>query len=329
MKLFLLYLKQRRKILLSFALFCLIFAVTFLLYRLPIDAVLYPALLCALAGLFILSADFRRVYKKHLSLERLSHSPALLLSELPESSTTQEADYQEIIRRLRSELRELETSENRRFSDTVDYYTVWAHQIKTPIASMHLTLQNEDSALSRKLSADLFRIEQYVEMALAFLRLDSTSADYVIKEQNLDAIIRRSIRRFAGEFIGRKLSLHYEPANQTVITDEKWLCFVLEQLLSNALKYTPHGGVRIYLTDAKTLCIEDTGVGIAPEDLPRVFEKGYTGYNGRTDQKATGLGLYLCKSICTKLGHAITISSVPEQGTVVKLDLAQYKLTGE
>lgn len=329
MKLFFTYLKQRRKILLSFILFCLIFAVTFLLYRLPAEAVLYPALLCTLAGLLILSADLRRVCKKHLALERLSHSPALLLSELPEPATTQEADYQEIIRRLRAEQRELEASSNRRFSDMVDYYTVWAHQIKTPIASMHLTLQNEDSILSRKLSADLFRIEQYVEMALVFLRLDSTSTDYIIKEQNLDAIIRRSIRKFAGEFISRRLSLHYEPANQTVITDEKWLCFVIEQLLSNALKYTPHGGVHIYLTDSKTLCVEDTGVGIAPEDLPRVFEKGYTGYNGRTDQNATGLGLYLCKSICTKLGHAITISSVPDQGTVVKLDLAQYKLSNE
>ena len=211
----------------------------------------------------------------------------------------------------------------------IDYYTVWVHQIKTPIASMRLNLQNEDSALSRKLSSDLFRIEQYVEMVLTFLRLDAESTDYVIKEYDLDAIVKQAVKKFAGEFIGRKLRLIYEPLNTRVVTDEKWLSFVIEQVLSNALKYTHAGSITITLEAGKKLCIRDTGMGIAAENLPRIFENGYTGYNGRTHKKASGIGLYLCKRICTNLGHAIRAESVVEQGTVIIIDLAQGRLEVE
>ena len=216
---------------------------------------------------------------------------------------------------------------NRSYSDMVDYYTVWAHQIKTPIASMRLTLQNEDSELSRKVSEDLFRIEQYVEMVLCYLRLDSDSTDYVIRNLDLDNLIRQAVRRYSGQFIRRKIRLKYQPVHAQVISDEKWLQFVVEQVLSNAVKYTPSGGtVTIDLETPKTLCIRDTGIGIAPEDLPRVFERGYTGYNGRSDKKASGIGLYLCRRICHNLGHRITANSSPDSGTVIRIYLDQKKL---
>ena len=231
-----------------------------------------------------------------------------------------------IIQALRWEESQLRTQMNRRYSDMVEYYTIWAHQIKTPISSMRLTLQNEDSTLSRKLTADLFRVEQYVEMVLMFLRLDSDSTDYVIREYDLDGIVRGAVKKFAGEFIGRKLRLDYQPLNTTVLTDEKWLSFVVEQLLSNALKYTPSGTISITLEQEQTLCVRDTGIGIAPEDLPRVFEKGYTGYNGRSDKRASGIGLYLCKRICQNLGHRISVESQVEKGTTVRIDLARQKL---
>lgn len=191
---------------------------------------------------------------------------------------------------------------------------------------MRLTLQNEDSALSRKLSGDLFRIEQYVEMVLMFLRLDSDSTDYVIREHDLDVIVRQAVRKFAGEFIARKIQLVYEPVKTKVITDEKWLSFVIEQVLSNALKYTPSGSITISLEAPKTLCIRDTGMSIALEDLPRIFEKGYTGYHGRADKKATGIGLYLCRRICNNLGHTLTVKSTVDVGTTVAIDLSQRKL---
>ena len=218
---------------------------------------------------------------------------------------------------------------NARYADMMDYYTVWAHQIKTPIAAMALQLNQEDSALGRGLRAELMRVEQYVEMVLAYLRLDSESTDYVIREYDLDGIVRQAVKRFAGEFIARHLTLNYQPLNARVVTDEKWLLFVVEQVISNALKYTQSGGVTITLEAPKTLCIRDTGIGIAPEDLPRVFDKGYTGCNGRTDKKASGIGLYLCRRVCRKLGHGIDAQSSPGEGTVIRIDLSQRQLERE
>lgn len=326
MKLFGLYLKQRWGVFCAFILFFITFLITFYLYHLPVKAVIYPFLLCTIAGIIMIIADFIRVRKKHISLSKLKSVSAPLISELPKSHLIECRDYQDIIRSLKEQQRDLQTEMTKGYNETVEYYTVWAHQIKTPIAAMKLNLQNEDTPLSRRLSSDLFRIEQYVEMALTFLRLSSPSTDYVFKEYDLDSVIKQAVRKFSGEFINRKMSLDYKPISTSVITDEKWLSFCLEQIISNALKYTREGSVKIYLETPKTLCIEDTGIGIAPEDLPRVFEKGYTGYNGRTDKSASGIGLYLCRSILERLGHKITASSVVGQGTVIRINLEQYDI---
>lgn len=329
MKLLRLYLKQRRRGIFAALLFCVIFAVTFILYHLPVMAVLYPTFICTVLGMIFLIIDFRQVSGKHQKLDRIRAMVDAVSECFPKVESIEDADYQQIINLLRDEQAQLHRNTAKRYEDMVDYYTIWAHQIKTPIASMRLTLQNEDSPLSRKLSGDLFRIEQYVEMVLMFLRLDSDSTDYVIREQDLDAIIRQAVRKFAGEFIARKIQLVYEPVNTTVVTDEKWLSFVIEQVLSNALKYTPSGSITIMLEAPKTLSIRDTGMGIAPEDLPRIFEKGYTGYHGRADKKASGIGLYLCKRICTNLGHKISAESDMDVGTGIRIDLSQYKLSAE
>ena len=329
MKLLRVYLKQRwRGISAAFG-FCGIFALTFWLYHLPVEAVLYPTAVCTILGLMLLVIDFRRVYRKHQKLERIQTLSDTIGENFPKIEGLEDADYQQIIRLLHEEQTRFHTDTAKRYEDMVDYYTIWAHQIKTPIASMRLTLQNEDSPLSRKLSGDLFRIEQYVEMVLMFLRLDSDSTDYVIREHALDAIVRQAVRKFAGEFIARRLQLIYAPIHAKVITDEKWLSFVIEQVLSNALKYTPSGSITISLEAPKTLCIRDTGMGIAAEDLPRIFQKGYTGYHGRADKKASGIGLYLCKRICNNLGHTITARSIVDVGTIIDIDLAQRKLEVE
>ena len=329
MKLFLQYLKQRHRIWIVGAVFCVIFAVSFLLYHLPIAAVLYPTLLCTALGILIMVFDFLRVKREHEALSSIRSMTDVIAESLPKIDGIKDEDYQQILRLLSEEHTHYRTQTNRKYADMIDYYTVWAHQIKTPIASMRLHLQNEDSALSRTLTSDLHRIEQYVEMVLTFLRLNSESTDYVIKEYDLDKIIKGAVRKFSADFIGRKLSLVYEPVNTTVITDEKWLSFVIEQVLSNALKYTPAGSIIITLENEKTLRIRDTGIGIAPEDLPRVFENGYTGYNGRADKKASGIGLYLCKRICNNLGHTITARSMVDVGTIIDIDLLQTKLEVE
>ena len=329
MKLFWTYVKQRRTGILSFLLFGILFFAAFALYGLPMEAVGYPALLCALFGIFFLTADYAKMRRKHRRLLEMRELSAATLMALPEAAGVLEEDYQNLLLMLKEEVLNQKTDFSQNYQETVEYYTAWVHQIKTPIASMHLTLEKEDTPASRKLSSDLFRIEQYVEMVLAYLRLDMTGGDYVFKEYSVDEIVKGALKKFASEFIDRKLKLIYEPVNTTVVTDEKWLSFVVEQILSNALKYTRKGSIRIYLKEPKTLCIEDTGMGIAPEDLPRIFEKGYTGYNGRKDKRASGIGLYLCRRICNNLGVKIEVESEPEKGTKVCLHLEQYEIKCE
>lgn len=329
MKFFCLYLKQRRKGMIECVLFCLIFFCAFALYHLPVEAVLYPVFLCAILGMIFLVSDFSRAYKKHQQLCAIQKLSASMMEEFPSVTAIEDADYQQIIFHLQEEQKQLENEMNMRYADMTDYYTVWVHQIKTPIASMRLNLQNEDSDLSRKVSEDLLRIEQYVEMVLCYLRLDAGSTDYVIKNYDLDSIVKQAVKKFAGQFIRRRIRLEYRLAAVSVLTDEKWLSFVVEQILSNALKYTESGTITIDLETPKTLCIRDTGIGIAPEDLPRIFEKGYTGYNGRTDKKASGIGLYLCRRICNNLGHTITAQSSLDEGTVIRIGLEQINLETE
>ena len=298
------YLRDRLPAVGIFLLFSLIFLTVFALYRLPIAAVLYPVGLCGVLGCVFLGLDIRRARERHLPINQ------------------DHRDYQHIIQLLRAEQAQREGEMQRRYEDMVDYYTVWAHQIKTPIASMRLTLQSQDSPTARQQLEELQRIEQYVEMVLAFLRLDSESTDYLFREYQLDGILRGAVRKFSTQFIRRHIALHYEPTGLRVLTDEKWLSFVVEQVLSNALKYTPDGGeVWLELEGPATLCIRDNGMGIAAEDLPRIFQKGYTGYNGRADKKASGLGLYLCRRICTNLGHTISAQSVAGEGTSIRINL--------
>lgn len=329
MKLFTRYIKQRWRIISTAVIFFLIFFVSFFLYHLPMRAVLYPASLCVLLGTGLLIGDFRRVKRRHDQLEKIHTMVDIITSHFPPVEGIADADYQRIIELSRQEYTAYLSHAQQRYADMIGYYTVWAHQIKTPIASMRLHLQNEDTPLSRKLAADLLRIEQYVEMVLTFLRLDADSTDYVIKAHDLDTIIRQAIKKFAGEFIDRRLRLDYVPVNATIITDEKWLSFVIEQVLSNALKYTPAGSIRITLEPENKLCIRDTGIGIAADDLPRIFENGFTGCNGRLDKKASGIGLYLCKRICANLGHTITATSQVDKGTCITIDLNQRHLQVE
>ncbi len=323
------YVKENRKALIALAVYTVVFALVFWLYRLPLGAAGYAALVCLFVLALWFAVDYRRFAARLRLLQRLEQEITLSTEQLPEPDGMLEAQYQALVRALDADRRAQMTRSQRSYQDLVEYYTVWAHQIKTPIASMQLSLQGEDSPLSRKLRLDLFHIEQYVEMVLTYLRLDSDDTDYVIRECNLDDILKRSLKKFAPEFIARKLSLRYEPVEIRAVTDEKWLGFVIEQLLSNALKYTYEGGVTIESVERGGLCIRDTGIGIASEDLPRIFERGFTGCNGRGGRSSSGLGLYLCRRICTNLGHGISARSTPGEGTAILLDLNQRRLDVE
>lgn len=323
------YVRQKSGAILAFVLCVLVFAVVFALYHFPLKAVAYPAALClVILGVFT-ALDLRRVWRHHRRLSELQKLSASLMDAFPKPDGVLEADYQALISLLRQGQARLTGEMTSRYNDMVEYYTVWFHQIKTPIAAMRLTLQNEDSELSRMLTGELLEIEQYVEMVLTYFRLESSTTDYVFGEYPLDEIVKAAVRPFAPQFIRKRIQLIYEPLNVTVLTDEKWLIFVLQQLLSNALKYTPAGSVSIDLEPPMTLCIRDTGIGIDRADLPRIFEMGYTGFNGRSSQKASGVGLYLCRRICKNLGHTLSAESEPGQGTLMRLDLARKPLEVE
>lgn len=218
-----------------------------------------------------------------------------------------------------------------------DFFALWAHQIKTPIAAMKLLLADEEPDMG-DCKRELFKIENYVEMALNYLRFEGMSGDIVLGKTNLEPVVKQVVKKYSTIFIHKHLRVELEGLDIDILTDEKWLSFVLEQALSNALKYTKEGGIRIFTrkpqdaenTSADTeIVIRDTGIGISSEDLPRVFDKGYTGYNGRMDKKASGLGLYLCKGVCDKLGHKIRIESEVSKGTDVIITVYQEKVNME
>ena len=248
---------------------------------------------------------------------------------LPKAESLEEEDYHELLGKMEAAFRKKKGEWDASRRDMDDYYATWVHQIKAPIAVMKVMLQQEDTPENRELSAELFRVEQYAEMALCYVRLGEGASDLVIQEYDLDTIIRKAVRKYAGQFIRRRIRLVYEGTAGRVITDEKWLSFIIEQLLSNAVKYTSEGSVTIAVEDGKKLSVTDTGIGISPEDMPRIFEKGYTGYNGRLDKKSTGIGLYLCRKAAEKLGHVLTAESEPGKGSRFTIDLESYPFRAE
>lgn len=309
-----------------------IFAAVFALYGIRMEAVWYPILLSLLFGIIMLIVGFARQRKKHRELEKIRFAGELLpdISDmLPPAGSLTEGDYQVLLKKMEAAYRQKKGEWDASRQDMNDYYATWVHQIKAPIAVMKVLLQQEDTPENREISAELFRVEQYADMALTYVRLGEGASDLLIQEYDLDSIIRKAIRKYAGQFIRKKIRLIYEGTSARVITDEKWLAFIIEQLLSNAVKYTSEGSVTISVDDRKRLSVTDTGIGISPEDMPRIFEKGYTGYNGRLDKKSTGIGLYLCRAAADKLGHRLTAESEPGKGSRFIVDLESYPFRAE
>ena len=319
------YLNRRRKSICVGSLLCASTALMFYLYDLAWEPFCYILAFWFFLYLPVFWLDFRHDRRCHRGLAQLAQNPNVC----PPSHNLVEQDYQALIHAIADNHTQVTADYAARSQELTDYYTLWAHQIKTPIAAMRLTLQGEDTPAARRLMTELGRVEQYVDMALTYLRLEEGGSDYVIRTCAVDDVVRAAVRRFAGEFIDRRIALDYTPVEWETVTDGKWLTFVVEQLLSNALKYTGQDGtVRIY-REGDDLCIRDSGMGIAPEDLPRVFDMGYTGQNGRLDRRSSGIGLYLCRRICRNLRHEIRIESVPGVGTTVRLTLGRPAFVAE
>ena len=373
------WLGQKKSLFLKEGLFAIIFFVTFALYHLPLAAIFYPMLLCFVTGMLFLVWDYKKFAVRHERLQQLSAMPFDVMTDFPESVSVLETDYQQIIVQLQEGQRRMKDEMSFQYQDMMDYYTVWAHQIKTPIAAAKLIIQslddvvrnlennslgnsynesydehyddfknnesnekNDDNDLEKldrklnELSHEMFRIEFYTDAVMDYLRLEDISSDYEFKLCRLDTAVKKAVKKFAPQFIGRHISLHIEQIEDSVCTDSKWLGFIIEQLISNAVKYSKDGGsVRIYTLhgsdgikknskdDSLQLVIEDTGIGISEEDIPRIMERGFTGYNGRLDKKSSGIGLYLCRKAADRLGFVITYDASYKNGTRVLLDMTQ------
>lgn len=334
------FLKIRKVPIIIFTGIVVIFGILFYLYDIPFDAIIYGSELSFAWSAVCLLIDFYKYYKRHKLLHINREQFFENAEELPEYMDIIECDYQELVKEL-SQAKQDFISQNRiARKEMLDYYGMWVHQIKTPIAAMDILLQNTeqflyeedivDSRINKRLEIiqesipvsdmkmELFKIEQYVEMALNYLRVEDISSDLSFKKHAVDDMVRQVIRKYAKIFISKKTKMNFKPTGSYIVTDDKWFVFVLEQLISNALKYTKQGQISIYMED-KSLVIEDSGIGIPAEDLPRIFEKGFTGYNGRENKKSTGIGLYLCKNIMDKLQWNITADSEVGSGTKIYL----------
>lgn len=321
------YLKTRWQSWAMAAAMLLMAVIVLFLYDVPLEPVGYIAVLVIICETGFLIWGYCKYRKKQQNLLYIKDNGALALEHMEAPENENEALYQDICRLLDEERIKARNQSSALGTELMDFYTMWVHQIKTPIAASRLLLQEEELNPG-EIQNELFKIEQYVEMVLGYLRTQDLSSDLCLEEVNLDEIIKDQIHKFARIFVGKKLSLDYEGVEETVLTDKKWLGFVIGQILSNALKYTKKGKISIYMSKARshTLVIEDTGIGIRQEDLPRVFEKGFTGYNGLEEGRSTGIGLYLSGKIMKKLDHGIRIESELGKGTRVFLELGRKKM---
>lgn len=237
------------------------------------------------------------------------------LSFLPAATNYTEKRYQNLLLEQAKEQTLLEEQINEKQRELLDDFGLWLHQIKTPLAALDLLVQSGTSTPTQ-MNNELFKINAYLQMMLNYLRQQLSNQDFVFAPIKIESLVKTALKKYATFFSQKGLQLKLGDLNQTVTTDDKWLTFIVDQLLSNALKYTFDGSIYIYTT-SKQLVIEDSGIGIREDDLPRIFEKGYTGYNGRIDLRASGLGLYMAKQTAEKLGFKLTIQSKIGVGTRV------------
>ena len=280
----------------------------------------YQLLLAFLLASFFLGMDLASAYKEY-------RNQLFYASGRPQ--TALEVLLFEKLALLEMDKKNRAIEEREKLNDLMDYYTLWAHQIKTPIAASSLLVgEIEDKKVKNQLEQELFKIESYVNIVLQYLRLESFHEDLVLKKENVEDLVKEIVKKYAIFFIQKGLSLSLHDLDRTIITDRKWFVVILEQVLSNSLKYTSQGGIEIYFQE-DTLYIKDSGLGIQDADLLRVFERGFSGYNGRLTQQSSGLGLYLSNKIADELGHQISIASQVGQGTTVMISFSEKKMIFE
>lgn len=313
------YLRYRYPALACYALCVLcVFAVTSLGGQ-ALSLPLYGLFVAGFLMLIVAIVDFIRFYRRVRALRQIAAQAAQNPQELPPPENAAERAYQQMIESLYAGWADSRNALEKLRAGQLTYFTLWVHQIKTPLSAMRLALEEADREDARAvLKRELFKVEQYADMALQYARMERFSGDLQAERVDLQALCRACVRKYATLFVYQGLSVTVEDFTAHAHTDAKWLGFVVEQLLSNAVKYTKQGGVRISYQN-RVLEIADTGIGIRAQDIARVFDKGFTGYNGRLDTRASGLGLFMCKQVCAQLGITLALQSAPGRGTTALL----------
>ena len=211
-----------------------------------------------------------------------------------------------------------------------EYIETWIHEIKTPIASSKLIIENNNNDITKKIDMQIDKIENFVEQVLYYSRSNEVNKDYIIKEIELEKVVKKVVKKNYRDFINKKISLELCEINEVIYSDTKWIEFIINQIIGNSIKYTKGKEDIIKITtkelsNSVILIIEDSGVGIIEKDINRIFEKGFTGENGRIFGKSTGIGLYLCKKLCNKLGIGLKIESELNKGTKVSIIFPKYR----
>lgn len=287
------------------------------LFRLETALVVYTSLLLLFSGLLVIAIDMFREWDNYVLAGR---------QEEIRNGTATELLLQQRINQLEEALKERLDQERKRQSDAQDYYTLWVHQMKIPIAASQLLVGGLPVSDERySLERELFKIEQYTGLVLNYLRLQSFHEDLVVQRESLDTLVRQVVKKFSIFFIQQKIELRLDSLDLVLATDKKWFGLFLELFLSNAVKYTVGGQIWIYL-DGDELVIQDTGIGIAQSDVKRIFARGFSGYNGRLSQESSGLGLYLAQQIGESLGIGFSLESEVGQGTQVRISLKEESL---
>ena len=313
------YLRQRWMVFLFFLLFGLFFTVLLYLYSGGLDGAGYFLLISVFLFCLWAAVDFYYFARRVRMLDEILRNLSVARHDYPLPGGPVERRYQEIAAGL-CRITAGKTAElERMHDDQLFYYTRWLHQIKTPIAAIRLAMQ-AGAADKGVLEQELFKIEQYVEMALQYIKMQDFANDLVIRDCAVLPIVRECVKKYAPLFIYKGVSVSITGEDFLAATDEKWLAFIIEQLLSNAVKYTGRGGVSIIL-DGPSLTVKDDGIGILAEDVARIFEKGYTGTSGRMHKRASGIGLYMVRETAESLSIGIDVDSQPGQGTAVRLTL--------
>lgn len=248
----------------------------------------------------------------------------LLPEVIEETNFIQGERMNEVLKDLSRDMHENINKYKYRQEEYREYIETWVHEIKTPIASARLLAENNSNEITKKIDIQLNKIENFVEQVLYYSRSDEVGNDYIIKEAALEDIVKSAIKKNYREFIGKKINLQLEEINEIVYCDVKWTIFILNQILLNAIKYSKVEDGIIKISTVKSenniiLNIEDNGVGIIERDIGRVFDKGFTGENGRRFGKSTGMGLYICKKLCNRLGLGLHLESTVGVGTIASI----------